>query len=639
MVDAVLLPAIRAALRENEIGDQSPYVLSYARLGESGGSFGVFQGDVHADPIAREALTQVLTAANVDAGSITRIVDAVSRPCPNGSPLSPADQQTVDDALASPEGRAIVDAVDEKILQVILNELDSSIDAAASVNSQLNEGAQLCIALWVNMTGPPTTLNDWIKGQQVGKVAPPAASPVTRDDVTRYLEATKYFTDHPKNLIHFQASVDKGLQVGVGAAEVAVAAPEAEVAVAAAEAAAPVAGAAAPVAEAAAPAAGVAAPAAGVAAPAAGVAAPAAGTAALAAGAAAPVAKAAALAAKAAVPEDTMLGFFLSALEVRALQIGPTVAVDPARAAVFAAFQSAFSSFSARFGDSEAPENHAAWTEAYRLERMLALAQPPSSLLMEIKRQTAEAIEENIPSASRLVTATEAALPSAVDTNTQPPTVRAGGEPVLRSLLLQILEELHWNAQRKFYARPIQKSATYRIVWLGVVAFGLFLLPYALIYFDIFFRGHKPAMEKWSFLPLYTALTAGLFGASFSRLLYLQQNWNSFTLGAIMDARDFTSILLRGCVGMTGAVVVYFFLQSGAMNGALFPKFAEIGFDQMFYPVGAAAADPVKPISLFFPNSALALLVVWCFLAGFSERLVPSILESTESSLGKKDVK
>jgi hypothetical protein len=650
MVDISLLPAIRAALRDNEIGDQSPYVLSYARLGTSGGSFGVFQGDAHADPMAREALTQVLTAANVDPDTVARIVNAVSQPCPNGSPLSPADQQTADNALASPKGRVIVDAMDEKILQVILSELDSSIDAAESVDSQLDEGAQLCIALWVNMTGAPTTLNKWIKGQQIGAVAPPAASPVTRDDVTRYLEATKFFTDNPKNLIHFQASVDKGLQVGAGAPEVAIAMESvgkiampaaakpvvstegaAEAAVAAIEAPVAAAKAAVPAAEAPGATAKAAVAAAESAVPAAEA-------------VVVSAAKAAVSTAKAAVSakdtsEDTMLGFFLSTLEVRALQIKPTVADDPVRAAVFAQFQSAFDTFPTRFGALKAPANHAAWTEAYRLERLLALAVPPSSLLMEIKRQTAEAIEERIPSASRLVTAIEAALPTAVDTSTTPlPTVRTGGEAVLRSLLLQTLEELHWNSQRKFYARPIQKSATYRIVWLGVVAFALFLLPYGIIYGDIFWRGHKPALETWSFLPLYTALTAGLFGASFSRLLYLQQNWNSFTLGAIMDAKDYTSILLRGCVGMTGAVVVYFFLQSGAMNGALFPKFGEIGFTQNIYP--KEATDSVKPISLFFPNPELALLVVWCFLAGFSERLVSSILESTESSLGKqKDAK
>jgi hypothetical protein len=211
----------------------------------------------------------------------------------------------------------------------------------------------------------------------------------------------------------------------------------------------------------------------------------------------------------------------------------------------------------------------------------------------------------------------------------------------LRSLLLRTLEELHWSFQRKFYARPIQKSATYRIVYSGLGAFVLFLLPYVVVYVGLLWE-KTPPLTKWAGLPLYTALTAGLFGAFFSRLLYLQQNWNAFTLGSVMDARDFTSILLRGCVGMTGAVIVYFFLQSGAMQGALFPTFGEIGFSQPDFPLAKSTsggegghAGQVIPIRLLFPNPSLALLVVWCFIAGFSERLVPSILQSTEKSFGK----
>jgi hypothetical protein len=217
MVDPSVLPAIRAALRENEIGDQSPYVLSYARLGKSGGSFGVFQGDACVDAKARDGLRQALVSASVDAATVTRIVNAVSQPCPDGSPLSPGDQKTADDALNSSKGRAIVDAMDGRILQVILNELDSSIKAAQSVGRRLDPGSQLSIALWVNMAGAPTSLNDWLKGTTIGGVAPPAASTVTRDDVNRYLKGTKYFTLHPKNLIHFEASVDKGLKELPGA--------------------------------------------------------------------------------------------------------------------------------------------------------------------------------------------------------------------------------------------------------------------------------------------------------------------------------------------------------------------------------------------------------------------------------------
>ena len=79
MVDATLEGAIRTALRENEIGDQSPYELSYARKGDSGGSFGAFQGDVHVDQVARDTLQAVLQSANLDPQTVTRIVTAVSQ--------------------------------------------------------------------------------------------------------------------------------------------------------------------------------------------------------------------------------------------------------------------------------------------------------------------------------------------------------------------------------------------------------------------------------------------------------------------------------------------------------------------------------------------------------------------------------
>ena len=182
MVDTTLLGAIRTALRENEIGDQSPYVLSYAGKGDSGGSFGAFQGDVHVDEVARDTLKAVLQSANLDAETVTRILTAVSQPCPNGSPLDPEDQKAADSALSSEKGRALVDAMDDSIFQRILAQLDTSLDAAGSINRKLDPGAQISIALWANMTGPPTTLNDWLRGTPVNDVSPPADATVTQED-------------------------------------------------------------------------------------------------------------------------------------------------------------------------------------------------------------------------------------------------------------------------------------------------------------------------------------------------------------------------------------------------------------------------------------------------------------------------
>lgn len=340
---------------------------------------------------------------------------------------------------------------------------------------------------------------------------------------------------------------------------------------------------------------------------------------------------------------DAMLRGFVAELDVRATLIAPRVATDPAKERLHAEIRQAIDGFFAAPPPSGGSWVQEAWNRAYRLERLLALVEPEETLLGEVLRRLEEADTEKVPAAARLRTVYEAVAPHLVDTAKSPPAPKAGSEPRLRSLLLDILEETHWSVQRRFHARPIQKSATRRVVTAGLLACTLFVLPFGWLYLEAWLTPgtpYVPPFESWAWLPLWTALTAGFFGAMFSRLTYLQGNWNLLGLGALRDARSVWSILLRGAVGMTGAVVVYYFLLAGVIDGALFPKFKEIGLEQFYVPAraeasGTEAVDPRRPVPLrlILPNTHLALLVVWSFLAGFSERLVPSILQSAETSL------
>src|SRR5262249_18259204 len=74
-------------------------------------------------------------------------------------------------------------------------------------------------------------------------------------------------------------------------------------------------------------------------------------------------------------------------------------------------------------------------------------------------------------------------------------------------------------------------------------------------------------------------------------------------------------LVSRALIGAGAASILYFFILSGLLRGSalsnIFPNFT--------------------PGASTLPLDQLALLVVWSFIAGFSERLGPGLLDRTES--------
>ena len=208
MNHATLVAAIKGAIKENELGHASPYALTYARLGASGASFGIFQGDTNVNHTARATLLRALQASNTNTDAISRIMAAVGQPCPNGDPLAPDDGAAANAALSCDGGRALVDAMDDTLLSVVLDELDSCIAAAATRTMTIDFQALLYIALWVNMTGTPDALKKWLSGTQEAGLAPPTGPVVTPQNLQNYLHANTYFRLHPRNFVHMQDAVN-----------------------------------------------------------------------------------------------------------------------------------------------------------------------------------------------------------------------------------------------------------------------------------------------------------------------------------------------------------------------------------------------------------------------------------------------
>lgn len=212
MTDAAMIPAIKAAIQANEIGTKDPYTLSFAATDESGPSFGVYQNDTHKNPAALQTLRDIVSAVPLPDDQIDRIAGLLSQQC-DSNPLNSDDAAAVDSALHSDQGKAKVDALDQGQLTIVCGYLDKAIAAAAS---PVSGEAQLCICMWCNMTGAPTVLLQWIAGSGVdeagGHVAPPG-NPVSLDDMTRFLQKTKFFTKHPGNWEHFLQSEQTGAGV------------------------------------------------------------------------------------------------------------------------------------------------------------------------------------------------------------------------------------------------------------------------------------------------------------------------------------------------------------------------------------------------------------------------------------------
>lgn len=204
--------ALRAAIRHHELGGASPYCLSYARLGSSGASFGIFQADTHASADALATLRSLLYAGGMDSATIERIAMALREHCPNGCPLTKQDADAVATVMDSPGAKKLIDEMDGRLLKKVRDHVLSTVEAAARASRTVTPAAQLYTALWVNMTGAPTTLNQWIAGgqsqQEHSSLLP--ASPgavVGGPDLLAYLGSCLFFREYPQQLERMTVAV------------------------------------------------------------------------------------------------------------------------------------------------------------------------------------------------------------------------------------------------------------------------------------------------------------------------------------------------------------------------------------------------------------------------------------------------
>jgi dipeptide/tripeptide permease len=123
-------------------------------------------------------------------------------------------------------------------------------------------------------------------------------------------------------------------------------------------------------------------------------------------------------------------------------------------------------------------------------------------------------------------------------------------------------------------------------------------------------------------------MSFGLLGAFFSRLISLQFT-SEMTVEDAQNRYGLASLFIRAAVGMCGALVVYFLLGTNLLGTTVKPDYAKLGFS--LTPVVTMLSS--DSFEVLVPSADWCLLIMWSFLAGFSERLVPESLARAEGQI------
>lgn len=233
------------------------------------------------------------------------------------------------------------------------------------------------------------------------------------------------------------------------------------------------------------------------------------------------------------------------------------------------------------------------WKDAYEVEQKVVLFYDEHTLRTELARRIVEAKHVLYPDVASWY---REQAKEATTTDEQ------------RALLLRLVNDLQWRYTVNEAKLGYVKQITGRTGWIFIFAVVIFI---GFLFFFLF-AGNSPD-KVWSlpvkFLTFLLAAVSGLLGASFSMMASLKTRLESSSINQMKNASSRALLFSRVLVGTGAAMILYFFFESKLLQGAAFPD------------LGVVDINIVQR----------ALLVVWGFIAGFSEKLVPGLLAKTEA--------
>ncbi len=138
----------------------------------------------------------------------------------------------------------------------------------------------------------------------------------------------------------------------------------------------------------------------------------------------------------------------------------------------------------------------------------------------------------------------------------------------------------------------------------------------------------KYEMVPWTSL-IFVSGTVGGVVNNFRRIQKLPAKRRRVS-GAISDRLVTIQIYVSPFVGGVFAIVLYGVFMSGLVQGSLFPEFKSGGEDFTTFKDFASQSMPST-------NTDMAKAILWAFIAGFSEGLVPNFISKITKDAGQED--
>ncbi len=233
-----------------------------------------------------------------------------------------------------------------------------------------------------------------------------------------------------------------------------------------------------------------------------------------------------------------------------------------------------------------------------------------------------------------------------------------------RSLLQSVLDDVHWAFAQRYENRRKLDDYT------GQLTVSALAVAVAFLIVLVCFSWLEAVMGNYAGLGL--AVVAGVVGSTFSVLTSPMPSPDVISLEEMRRVTRNIVNFLRLTVGGLAATILYFFFESGVLGGELLPSLDELGFAARSVPdeicalmaqtardLGTLAAEDIavawenpevcarlahaaatgpavqNDLAAFVPNADLSKLLVWSFAAGFSEKLVRSLLGRVNENVTK----